>query len=213
MRRILGDRDVVSIPNGVDLDFYSPVETEERPNTAVFWGRLDFGPNEQALDFFLTKVWPTVRAAQSDARLLVMGYSPSETVRRLTSAPGVELRPDVADIRPAVCSTPVAIYPFVSGVGIKNKLLEGAAMGRALLASPRAVDGLATADPPAWRICSDPASWRDGLLDLWRNPAKACLLGASARRWAERHHSWGQAGALAEHNLERALARARRTAR
>ena len=209
MRRILGERDVVKIANGVDLEFFSPGEGEAAPNTAVFWGRLDFGPNEQALDFFLGKVWPLVREAQPEAKLIVMGFSPSEAVRALVRAPGVELLADVPDLRPVVHAAPVAIYPFVSGTGIKNKLLEGAAMGRALAVSPRAVDGLQTSDPPPWRLCESPESWRDALLELWRNPARARTLGGAARRWVEANHSWESAGALAAEQLERVAARRR----
>jgi glycosyltransferase involved in cell wall biosynthesis len=212
MRRILGSRDVVSIPNGVDLELFAPGDWEPRPNTAVFWGRLDFGPNEQALEFFLTRVWPSVLAAKPDARLLVMGYAPSVTVRRLTAAPGVELLADVPDIRPIVLSAPVALYPFVSGTGIKNKLLEGAALGRALLVSPTAIDGLRPPERDAWEVCSSPSIWRDALLALWQDSERARSLGAAARAWVERHYSWERAGAQAEENLERVLARRRASA-
>ncbi|MCB9383885.1 MAG: glycosyltransferase [Bryobacterales bacterium] len=207
MRRLLG-RPVVWLPNGVDLEFFRPLETPLTPHSAVFWGRLDFDPNEQALEFFLGKVWPLVRARQPEARLVVMGFAPSEKVVRLTeNAPGVELRSNVPDIRPVVCSAPVAIFPFVSGTGVKNKLLEGAAMGRALLVSPMATDGLRGADPAPWRLCKKPEQWRDALLELWRDPRAAAELGARARRWVENNHSWEATGALAEESFERARAR------
>jgi glycosyltransferase involved in cell wall biosynthesis len=212
MRRIVGDRDVVSIPNGVDQEFFRPVEVETQPNSAVFWGRLDFGPNEQALEFFIGRVWPLIRAARADASLRVMGYSPSEAVRRLTAAPGVELLADAPDIRPVVCSAPVALYPFFSGTGIKNKLLEGAALARALIVSPNTVEGMRDAAAGPWRLAASPESWRDALLALWDRPAEASALGAAARDWVERNYSWERAGALAEENLERALARRRRAA-
>jgi glycosyltransferase involved in cell wall biosynthesis len=209
MRRIVGDRDVVSIPNGVDSERFRPLEVETRPDSAVFWGRLDFGPNEQALEFFLGRVWPLVRAARPEASLRVMGFSPSEAVRRLTASSGVELLADVPDIRPVVCSAPVALYPFFSGTGIKNKLLEGAALGRALVVSPTAIDGMREQAAAPWRLATTPESWRDALLTLWDSPGESSALGAAARAWVERNYSWERAGALAEENLERVLARRR----
>jgi glycosyltransferase involved in cell wall biosynthesis len=207
MLRVLGKRDVRWIPNGVDFDYFSPVEAHPRPNTAVFWGRLDFVPNEQALDYFLRSVWPLVRAAHGEARLIVMGYSPTERVRALATAEGVELVADAPDIRPVVCSAPVAIFPFVSGTGIKNKVLEGAALARALLVSPLATNGLRTSGAAPWRICESPEQWRDALLALWRDSAAAAEAGAAARSWVERNHSWERAGALAEASIQEALAR------
>ncbi|MEZ5360985.1 MAG: glycosyltransferase family 4 protein [Bryobacterales bacterium] len=133
---------------------------------------------------FLEKVWPLVRAQQPDARLVVMGFSPSEKVERLTAgALGVELFSNVPDIRPVVCSAPVAIFPFVSGTGVKNKLLEGAAMARALIVSPMATDGLRGADPAPIAF-EKPEQWCDTLLELWRNPRTAGDLGRQARRWS-----------------------------
>jgi glycosyltransferase involved in cell wall biosynthesis len=116
---------------------------------------------------------------------------------------------DAPDIRPVVCSAPVALYPFISGTGIKNKLLEGAAMGRALLVSPTAVAGLTPSNPLPWRLCRTPEDWRDELLRLWRNPDEAVRLGDAARSWAEQRHSWSRAGDLAEASIRRVCGRQR----
>ena len=177
MRRITGRENVVVIPNGVDLERYQGSSETERPRTAVFWGRLDFGPNEQAVELLTQRVWPLVLEREPDAELTIMGFSPSERVRELARAPGVRLVADAPDIRPVVCAAPVALYPFVSGTGIKNKLLEGAAMERALLVSPTAIEGLQPTDPLPWRVCRRPEEWRDGLIELWKDPENARRMG------------------------------------
>ena len=43
---------------------------------------------------------------------------------RIGAAPGVELHPDLPDLRGEVRRRQVVVLPFVSGGGIKNKLLE-----------------------------------------------------------------------------------------
>ena len=209
MRRVMGKRDVRWIPNGVDFEHFSPVDVEMRPHTTVFWGRLDFTPNEQAIEYFLRRVWPLVREVRADARLIVMGYSPSDRVRTLAEAEGVELVADAPDIRPVVCSASVAVFPFVSGTGIKNKVLEGAALERSLLVSPLATNGLRVTDAPPWRVCESPEQWRDALLEHWDNPEAARQAGRAARAWVEQNHSWPSAGDLAETSIQEALARRR----
>src|SRR5690606_11188209 len=53
MRWLAGMRTVDVLPNGVDASYYAPVARErEIPHSAIFWGRLDFGPNVQALEWF-----------------------------------------------------------------------------------------------------------------------------------------------------------------
>ena len=52
------------------------------------------------------------------------------------------LRGRVENLQAAVRHARCAVIPTRSGLGIKNKLLEAAAMGLPILASPRAVRGL-----------------------------------------------------------------------
>ncbi len=209
MRRIMGRRNVSVIENGVDTERYRPIEGEVGKRSAIFWGRLDFGPNEQAVRFLVQRVWPLVREIEPQARLIVMGFAPSKRVLALAAQPGVELIANAPDIRPLVCSAPIALYPFSSGTGIKNKLLEGAAMERALLVSPTAVDGLSAPEPNPWRVCGAPRQWRDELIKLWGAPAEARELGRAARAWVAGSYSWSRAGALAEASVQRVVGQAR----
>ncbi len=197
------------IANGVDLDFFRPAEVEPDPERLVFWGRLDYGPNEQGLEWFLGKVWEPLRQRRPGVKLSVIGFSPSEKVRRAVDRPGVELMANVPDLRPAVCRAPVAIYPFVSGGGIRNKLLEGAAMARALVVSPRAVDGLPAAGDGAWEVCRSPAEWVETIDRLLSDRDAAYRLGQAARRWVEAHYTWERAAQLGEASIQRAIERHR----
>ena len=66
MQRLAGVRHVDVIANGVDTEYFAPSESESVANSAVFWGRLDFGPNLQALDWFCERIWPEVRRRVPD---------------------------------------------------------------------------------------------------------------------------------------------------
>jgi glycosyltransferase involved in cell wall biosynthesis len=192
-RWIAGARNVDVIPNGVDTAYFSPRPVDEQPNSAVFWGRLDFGPNIQALEWLVRHVWPRVRASSSDAELRIIGFKPGDEVRRLASEPGVSLLQDLPDLRDEVCRHAVAIAPMVSGLGIKNKLLEAAAMGRPILCTSKATLGLELPSLPPFVIADRPADWAGALLDLWADASKRRRLGAEAREWVATRHSWSAA--------------------
>lgn len=189
------------IPNGVDADYYTPGSEPVLPASCVFWGRLDFGPNVDALEWFIGRVWPRVRAQTPQARFAVFGFCPSEAVRALARTPGVELYPDLPDLRAEVRRRAVVVLPFVSGGGIKNKLLEAAALGLAVVGSRRALGG-ARGRPPV-RVCGRPDEWADTLAALWADAAARAALGAAARRWVTTHHTWAAAAAAAERSLLR----------
>jgi polysaccharide biosynthesis protein PslH len=192
-RWIAGIRGVDIVPNGVDTEYFSPRAVEERPDSAVFWGRLDFGPNVQGLEWFVRRVWPEVYRARPGAVFHIIGFKPGEAVRRLAAEPGVVLESDLVDLRDEVCRYAVAVVPMVSGLGIKNKLLEAAAMGRAVVCTARATLGLNLPTTRPMIVTNDPAEWVTALLALWDDRARRHALGVAVRRWVTERHSWASA--------------------
>ena len=169
------------LPNGVDTAHYTPdPAASQEPNSCVFWGRLDFGPNVQAIEHFVRTIWPAVRRAVPTAQLHIYGFQPTPPVAALAGQAGVSLTPDLPDIRPAVRAAQVVVLPFVSGGGIKNKLLEAAAMGLPVVATRRAWHGLIGRPPliPA----RTPADWVRALTTLWADAGERASLGCGRPR-------------------------------
>lgn len=198
-RWFAGIRQTDVLPNGVDADHYRPGDEDQHPDSCVFWGRLDFGPNVQALEWFCGKVWPLVRERVPHARFRVFGFQPTPAVQTLVGRDGIELTPDLPDLRAAVRSHQVAVMPFVSGGGIKNKLLEAAAMGLPTLCSKRAFTGL-IGNPPQ-PTAGSPRDWAEQLIHLWKTAAARQVAGRAAREWVTRHHTWDAAAATAAAGL------------
>ena len=171
----------------------------------MFWGRLDFEPNVQALEWFCRHVWPALRAGAPGARFLIYGRSPVAAVRALAGQDGVTLTPDVPDLRAEVSRGQVVVLPFVSGGGVKSKLLEAASLGKAVLCTPRSCNGLYSDGPLPLVTASGPGEWVRAVRSLWSAPDRLRELGAKARQWVLRHHSWAAGGRVAAASLERAL--------
>jgi glycosyltransferase involved in cell wall biosynthesis len=189
LQRIADFEHVLNMPNGVDADYFRPIGETSEPHTAVFWGRLDFPPNIDAVTWFLSRAWPLVRAMQPDAKLRIIGRNPGDAVRAAADGvAGVDLVGPVDDLRGEACRAAAVVLPMQSGAGIKNKLLEAAALARPVVASPLAVDGLES--DHAWRIAQTPQQWADQLVDLWRHPDRADAMGGRARRWVRATHRW-----------------------
>jgi len=202
MRWVTQVREVDVIANGVDGDHYRPHEVAQQLKSCAFWGRLDFGPNVQALDWFCRRVWPLLRREVPDATFAVYGRCPTAQVRELTGAAGIVVTADLPDLRAAVCRHPVAVLPFVSGGGIKNKLLEAASLGLAIVGSPRACNGLQSEASPPLVQADAPCQWVDAVVSLWADDARRRRLGAEARAWVLSHHTWEAAARRALASLK-----------
>ena len=208
MRNLAGVRNVDVIANGVDTDYFAPSDVAAAANSAVFWGRLDFGPNIQALDWFCARIWPEVRRRVPTAALTVMGFSAGSHVRALADSPGIRLVCDAPDIRSIVAQNQLAILPMISGGGIKNKLLEAAAMGKAIVCTSRALGGLRSTPPAV--VVDDEQEWVESLVRLWQSDAERRSLEKTARSWILEHHTWEAAARDALRGLHGSLSEAGR---
>lgn len=202
---VAGVKNVDVMPNGVDTQHYQPLEVDELPRSCVFWGRLDFGPNIQALQWFCKNVWRQIRITCGDARFSVFGFQPTRVVEELVNShPGIELIPDQPDIREAISRRQVVVLPFTSGGGIKNKLLEAAALGKAIVCTPWTVNELAAGQSVIQAKTA--REWISSLISLWDNPAQRKQLGQAARAWVMKEHTWQAVAHKAIQGIEASLA-------
>ncbi len=193
MRWIGGVRDVAMIRNGVDADYFSPSGRAPEPRSLVFWGRMDFEPNVDAVCWFARCVWPRLRERHGDARWWIVGKRPTAAVQALERHAGVTVTGAVVDVRSWAQRAAVTVLPMRCGGGIKNKLLEAAAMGLPIVASPRAVRGLTLPHPPPVTTCRRPNAWIETIERLWHDAGARQRLGDAARSWVQRTHDWDTA--------------------
>ena len=191
MRRLGGFAKVDIVPNGVDSEHYCAPQVDPEPESCIFWGRLDFAPNVNAIEYFLSEIWNRVRAIVPNACFHVCGSHPLGRLRKvLTSTPGVKFHENLDDLRPRIASSAVAVFPMVSGAGVKNKLLEAASMERAICATSRCLGGLRIESKPPFQLASTSHQWVETLTGYWRNQNLGKRFGQSARDWVVKNHSW-----------------------
>lgn len=128
------------IPNGVDFDFFHPLEREKRCDI-VFCGNMQYAPNVDASRYLAEEVMPHVWQSIPEATLLLAGATPVSAVRRLASDK-VFVSGSVDDIRECYASARVFAAPMRLGSGLQNKLLEAMAMRMPCVTSSIANDSL-----------------------------------------------------------------------
>ncbi len=201
-RRIMPRTATDVVPNGVDTEHYSPQVVTEADRSCVFWGRLDFGPNLDAIEWFCKNVWGEVRSTFVDAKFTVFGFKPGEAVRQLANKFKFELITDLPDIRQQICAHQVVVLPFVSGAGIKNKLLEAASLSRPIIASKTALNGVDTGTRNSIQPASGRRQWIKTLTQLWDDQPRRQSLGQHARAWVMAQHTWPAAAQRVIKNLQ-----------
>ena len=71
------------VPNGVDLEYFSPRSEQHEPNSIVFSGKMSYHANVTAAVGFVNNVMPKIWDVAPEAKLWIVGKDPAEAVRRL----------------------------------------------------------------------------------------------------------------------------------
>jgi sugar transferase (PEP-CTERM/EpsH1 system associated) len=176
------------VPVSVDLARLRPTDGGER-DRVVFVGALDYRPNIEGMRWFCETVWPQACQRLHGLTLSIVGRNPPRVVRRLSRIPGVEVVGPVRDVRPFLRRAAVAIAPLHIARGVQNKVLEALAMGKAVLATPQAAQGI-DAVPDRDLLVADTADdWVRKLCELLCDDDLRQSLGFAGRRYVETHHN------------------------
>ena len=183
---------VYPLGNGVDLEYFQPAPSAdaEASTSCVFVGALDYQANVDGVQWFCREVWPEVLRRCPQARFTLVGGSPVAAVRRLAGRPGVELVGEVPDVRPYLAGAALSVVPLRVARGIQNKVLEAAAMGKAIVASPESLVGLDLEPPLDVRRAETPQQWADTIVELLADAGLRAALGRAARRSVEQRYRW-----------------------
>jgi len=182
------------IPNGVDTDFFSPVSGDmERENSLVFTGVMSAPPNDQAMRYFVSEIFPLIGDAIRNVSLTIVGPNPTpQLVRLVSDLPNVRLTGYVDDIRPYVRQASLYVAPMVSGTGIKNKILEAWAMGKAVVTTSVGCEGLQPNVRNGWNIlvADGATSFAKAVAELLSNPSKRKAIAGAGRKTAVSSYAW-----------------------
>lgn len=194
LKRVCPGLKTRTIPNGVDMEFFSPDETKVDADKVVFTGVMGYSPNEGAAVHFAREILPLVREQRPGTQFWIVGSDPPESVRALASTPGVHVTGQVEDVRPHVRSAAVFVCPLRVGSGVKNKLLAAMAMEKAIVATPLSIEGLDVVDGRELALADAPADFAEKVVRLLEDEDEAARLGANGLACVRRQYSWNAMG-------------------
>jgi polysaccharide biosynthesis protein PslH len=179
------------IPNGTDLDYFSPdAGTPRDRRTLVVSGKMSYHANIHMTLFLVREVLPLVWREEPEARLLVVGKDPPETLRALGSDPRIQITGTVADIRPFLRQAAIAVAPVRYGAGIQNKVLEAMGCATPVICSPTAVSALQARPEQDLLVADRAEDFSRQILRLFRDASLCEQIGLAGRKYVEGHHRW-----------------------
>ena len=183
------------ILNGIDVAAYQTQPITNNPLTnqpaLVFTGKMDFRPNIDAMLWFAHEVWPKVKQAHPDAKLLIVGQKPSARLDELRSDPNIVLTGEVDDIRPHIAQASVYIAPLRIGSGTRFKLLEAMALRKAIVSTTLGCEGFDVTSGREMIIADAPSHFAQAVNTLLSDEAQRQRMGEAAHQFVSATYDWG----------------------
>lgn len=189
-RRQLSRRDPDSaervrvIPIALDISHWvrKPDSPAVERDVVLFTGNMNYGPNQHAVAWFHKNVWPRLRAARPTSRWFIIGYDADKHLGNL--GPGVEVHSSVPDIAPYVHRATVMVSPLQNGTGMKYKVIENMAAGKAVVGTKLSFDGIAITNGVEAVISDDPSDMAQKIAFLFENDTRRAAIEAKAAKFA-----------------------------
>lgn len=199
---------VYALENGVDLEFFTPLEDEtpvgERPPLGlVFTGAMDYRPNIEAAEWMVEDILPRVRDAVPGTHFTIVGSNPSRRIEALGGRPGVTVTGRVPDVRPFIAAADVSVAPIRTARGVQNKVLEAMAMGKPVVATDQAYAGISAEAGRDLIVTSGADAFAAAVVDLAKDGDARRRIGEAARKRMEEHYSWDRKMAVLDTLIER----------
>ena len=165
------------------------IEGKTNEKSVVFVGKMSYNPNEQAVKWFISNVWPNVKKAIPDIKFYIVGKEPSASLVELNKADkDVVVTGMVDSVVDYYNRASVVVIPIISGGGVNVKVLEALGMGKLVVTTSKGVEGTAFI-PGKHLIVADSADdFAKKVVDAVLNPDEQ--IRDNAYQYCVEHYSW-----------------------
>lgn len=203
MRRNFEIETVSSVPTGVDVEYFAPGVAAAQVTDIIFCGSMDWLPNVDAVEYFVSMILPLIRAELPGVTFTIAGRSPDARVQKAVEGwSGITVTGKVEDMRPYLWGAKIAIVPIRIGGGTRLKIYECMAAGAPVISTTVGAEGLRYKDGEDIILADDPGAFAAACIRLLSDDAARRAIAHNALERARRDFSWEAVGREFEAILE-----------
>lgn len=170
-------------PIGVDLKNY-PCLSMPEGNMLFHLGAMDWLPNQEGIKWFLQEVWPKLSVDRPEVRFKFAGKRMPPAFFNFKSD-RVSVSDKVESIESYFADGKLMVVPLFSGSGMRVKIIEGMAFGKAIITTSIGLEGIPAIDGQEVIIANSPDEFIAKIKHALSHPELLILIGNNARKMVE----------------------------
>lgn len=152
-----------------------------------FIGAMDWDPNVDGLEWFMSKVWQPFFESQSNIHLHLAGRKYPKG--RYANVGGVTEHGEVSDVNQFLDRLDILIAPLFIGSGVRIKILEAMAAGKVVISTPIGIAGIEVINGKEAIIAEKAYEFSDTINELHLNEEKLTALKRNANSFLTQHYN------------------------
>jgi glycosyltransferase involved in cell wall biosynthesis len=177
------------VPNGVDLEYYKATQnTQQQQPLLLFTGSMNYGPNIDAVKWFIPEVFVPLQKKYPLLKLMIAGRKADKLGFKHMA--GVIIENDPPDMRPFFEEAMMVVVPLRQGSGTRLKILEAAAMKKPIVTTSLGAEGLVLNANNLFLIANNAAEFISSIDLLLNNETLCNTLSDHAYNWVSANYSW-----------------------
>jgi polysaccharide biosynthesis protein PslH len=195
MHSLYGATGVCSVPTGVDIEYFAPPRSPSPSRSPVqdlvFLGAMDWRPNIDGVNWFVSRVLPLIRRRRPNCSLAIAGRNPTTGVRRLAADDRhIHVTGTVDDARPYLWDSAVSIVPLRIGGGTRLKIYEAMAARTPVVSTSVGAEGLDVHGGETIALADSPEEFADACVALLDDAGARRRMAANAWEMVAACYSW-----------------------
>lgn len=167
---------------------YTPLtNVAVEPNTVFHLGSMDWMPNVEAINWLIEEVWPLVIKQKPEAKLYLAGRNmPKSLFDKATG--NIIVDGAIDNPREYIAGKQIMAVPLFAGSGVRVKIIEGMGLGKAIVATTLAVEGVDITNGKNILIANSADNFANAILGLLKHPEAIADIGAQAAEFINQNY-------------------------
>jgi len=189
-RAYIGQRNVAVLPLGIDLNEFSRINISSLGPSIIFSGNMFYGPNIEAVLWFVKNCWVTIKNLNNDVQFFIAGSNPAPAIVALASDRRITVTGRVNSMAEMLNKSQISIAPMRSGSGMQFKILEAMACALPVVASRVGLGDIKAVNNDQILVRDKPEDFIASVIRLLQDKRYRTGIGQAGYLYVLENHNW-----------------------